>query len=72
MKIAAVRKLTRFKMLMMNMSQNKYAEHVGMTANNLYLFLAAKKAYEHTVPKAILDDLGLQENTLTTYTKVPK
>lgn len=67
MNIDAVRKLTRIRMLNLSMSQNAYADHVGMTANNLYLFLAAKKAYEHKVPGAIIDDLNLIEKTLTTY-----
>lgn len=70
MKIDAVRKLTNKRIAELGMSNRKYAAYIGMTDNNLYLFLWGKKAYENTVPNAVLEDLKLKAETITTYHKV--
>jgi len=70
MKIDAVRKLARKRIKELGLSDRRYADALGMTQNNIYLFLAGKGAYENTVPKAILTDLKLSSETITTYHKV--
>lgn len=70
MKIDAVRKLARKRISALGLSDRKYAARLNMTQNNIYLFLSGKGAYEFTVPKAILADLNLRSETITTYHKV--
>ena len=69
MNIEQVRVLAKRRARIDFNSQSEYARHLGVTPNNLSLFLNAKGNYKDTVPALILDDLGLKPLTTTKYVK---
>ena len=69
MKIDAVRKLAVKRTSELKLTPRQYAIHLKIEPNTMYLFLNGNGAYRKTVPKAVLEDLGLRTETVTTYHK---
>ena len=69
MNISAVRKMLKTRIKNDFASQADYSRSIGVTPNNLSLFLLGSGAYRKRVPKKVLQDLNLNAITVTTYHK---